>query len=212
MRKTLILSLALMAFLALAASPLPIFAQEEKKMTQEAMPMTPPKPLADDFFNWMAGEWEGWSTSPTGKTQDWQKIEWGLDNQFLMTHYSAKTTEVNQEAMKAWAEAYKMSKEDMDKMAKMVYKGMGPMTINPMTGEIVGYWFDNWRGSYKGTGKREGNKITMHWEGTMGTSERTIEKASDDKMVMTYQEKDPTGKVVEGRTELTRKKMAPKKT
>jgi len=209
MRKTLVLSLVLTAFLALVVQPLPTFAQEEKKpMPAEAMSMTPPKPLADDIFTWMIGEWEGWSNSPMGKSQDWQKIEWGLDNQFLMTHYTAKTTEVNPEAMKAM----KMSKEDMDKMAKMVYKGMGPMTINPMTGEIVGYWFDNWRGSYKGTGKRAGNKITMHWEGTMGSSERTIEKAGDDKMVMTYQEKDPTGKVVEGRTELTRKKAAPKKT
>jgi len=212
MRKTLVLSLILTALLTLVVQPLPTLAQEEKKMTQEAMPMSLPKPLADDLCTWMVGEWEGWSTSPMGKSQDWQKIEWGLDNQFLMTHYTAKHTEVNQEAMKAWTEAMKMSKEDMDKMKDMVYKGMGPMTINPMTGEFVGYWFDNWRGSYKGTGKREGDKITMHWEGPMGTSERTIEKVSADKMVMTFKENDPSGKVIEGRTELTRKKAAPKKT
>jgi hypothetical protein len=205
MRKILVSLLAILAFVAL-----PLFAQE-KEMAKEATPsMTPPQPLADDFFKWMVGEWEGWSTSPMGKSQDWQMIEWGLDNQFVMTHYKAKTSEVNEEAMKAWAEAMKMSKEDMDKMKDMVYKGMGPMTINPMTGEIVGYWFDNWRGTYKGTGKREGNKITMHWEGTMGTSERTIEKVSDDKMVMTYKEPDPSGNVMEGRTEMTRKKMAGK--
>jgi len=212
MRKTLVLTLACAAILALIVSPLPTVAQEEKKMTQEAMPMTPPKPLADDFHTWMVGEWEGWSTSPMGKSQDWQKIDWELDNQFVIVHYTAKPTETNPEGMKAMAEAMKMSKEDMDKMAKMAYKGMGPMTINPQTGEIVGYWFDNWRGAYKGTGKREGNKITMNWEGTMGTSERTIEKVSDDKMVMTYKEKDPSGKVMEGRTELTRKKAAAKKT
>jgi hypothetical protein len=84
MRKTLTLSLVFTACLTLAA-----FAQEEKKMTQEGMPsMTMPKPLTnDDFCKWMVGEWEGWTTSPTGKSQDWQKIEWGLDNQFLMTHY-----------------------------------------------------------------------------------------------------------------------------
>lgn len=138
MRKTLALSLALTAFLALIVQSLPTFAQEAKKtMPAEAMPMDPPKPLADDLFTWMVGEWEGWTTSPAGKSQDWQKIEWGLDNQFLMTHYSAKQTEVNQEAMKAWAEANKMSKEDMDKMMAMAYKGMGPMTINPQTGEII---------------------------------------------------------------------------
>jgi hypothetical protein len=170
--------------------------------------MAPPQPLADDLFSWMIGDWEGSTTSPMGKSQDMQKIEWGLDKQFIMVHVTAKQTEVNQEAMKA----YKMSKEDMDKMMAMPYKGMGPMTINPQTGEIVGYWFDNWRGSYKGTGKREGNKITIQWEGTMGTSERTIEKVSDDKMVQTFKEKDPSGNVVEGRTESTRKKTGPKKT
>jgi hypothetical protein len=53
----------------------------------------------------------------------------------------------------------------------------------------------------------------MTWEGTMGTSVRTIEKVSDDNMVMTFKEKDPTsGKEMEGRTELARKKAAPQKT
>ncbi|MEK9136300.1 MAG: hypothetical protein AAB393_04200, partial [Bacteroidota bacterium] len=109
------------------------------------------------------------------------------------------------------AEAYGMTKEQVEKMKDMIYKGMGPMTINPMTGEYVGYWFDNWRGMYKGTGKREGNKITMNWEGPMGTSTRTIENVGDDKMVQTYSEKDMKGNVVEGKTEMTRKKMTMKK-
>ena len=144
MRKTLLLSLALTALLVLVIQPLPTLAQEEKKtMPPEGMSMALPKPLADDLFTWMVGEWEGWSTSPMGKSQDWQKIEWSLDNQFVTTHYTAKHTEVNQEEMKKWSESMKMSKEDMDKMKDMVYKGMGPMTINPQTGEIVGYWFDN---------------------------------------------------------------------
>jgi hypothetical protein len=210
MRKTLVLSLVLTAFLALVMSPLPIFAQEKKEMTNEAPSMMPPKPLDDDFHKWMIGEWEGWSTSPMGKSQDWQKFEWGLDNQFVVVHYTAKPTETNAEAMKAMAEAMKMSKEDMEKMAKTVYKGMGTMTVNPTTGELVGYWFDNMRGTYKGTGKREGNKATFTWEGTMGTRDEVIEKVGEDKMVMTFKETSPNGDVSEGRTELTRKKMTGK--
>jgi hypothetical protein len=74
MRKTFILTLAFTAILALIVSPLPTVAQEKKDMAAEAMPMAPP-PLADDFFAWMIGEWEGWTTSAMGKSQDWQKIE-----------------------------------------------------------------------------------------------------------------------------------------
>ncbi len=205
MRKNLLLCLACILMLAL-----PAFAQEKEMANPAAMPMTPPQPLSDDLFKWMVGEWEGWSTSPMGKSQDWQKIEWALDNQFIVIHYTAKTTEPNQEAMKAMADAAKMSKADMDKMQNMGYKGMGPMTINPQTGEVTAMWFDNMRGSYKGKGKREGNKITMTWEGPMGARTDTTEKVSEDKMVVTYTNKEPDGKVTEGRTEFTRKKGASK--
>ena len=206
MKRTFVVLLTLMAFTAL-----PMLAQEKEKPKEAAPSMEPPKPLADDFCKWMIGEWEGWSTSPMGKSKDWQKVEMGLDKQFVMTHYNSKMTEMTPDQMKAMAEAYGMTKEQVEKMKDMTYKGMGPMTINPMTGEYVGYWFDNWRGMYKGTGKREGNKITMNWEGPMGTSMRTIENVGDDKMVQTYSEKDMKGNVVEGKTEMTRKKMTMKK-
>jgi len=205
MRKNVLLNVVCILLLAMSA-----FAQE-KEVAKDAMPTTPPPPLSDDLFKWMVGEWEGWTTSPMGKSQDWQKVEWALDNQYIVIHYSAKTTEANPEAMKAMAEAMKMSEADMKKMQDMVYKGMGPMTLNPKTGEVTAMWFDNWRGSYKGTGKREGNKIVVAWESPQGNETRTIERVGDAKLVMTFQGKDPTGKVMEGRTELTRKK-APSKT
>ncbi len=212
MRKTLVLTLACAAILALIVSPLPTVAQEKKDMAAEAMSMAPPPPLADDFFTWMIGEWEGWTTSSMGKSQDWQKIEWGLDKQFTIMHYTGKTTEMNPEFMKGMMESAKMSKADMDKMKNMVYKGMGVMTLNPMNNEFAGHWFDNWRATATGKGKREGNIITTTWESPMGTEMRTIEKVSEDKMVMTFKMKDSTGKETEGRTEFIRKKAAPKKT
>lgn len=204
MRKTGILLLAAL-FVAV-----PLLAQEKEMLKEGAMPMTPPKPIDDELCTWMIGEWEGWTTSPMGKSQDWQKVEWGLDNQFVMMSYTAKMTEANEEAMKSMAKAMGMSDEAMAQMKDMVYKGMGPLTIDPMTGEYVGYWFDNWRGMYKGTGKREGNKITMKWEGPMGTSMRTIERAGEDKLIVTFEEKMPNGEMVKGRSELTRKKMVKK--
>lgn len=199
MKKTLVLMLAVMTCMAR-----PLFGQEKQADTPPAM--RPPTSLADDFCTWMVGEWEGWTTSAMGKSQDWQKVEWGLDNQFIITHYTSKTVEANPEAMQSWAQAMNMSKEDMDKMMNMTYKGMGTTTINPASGEFMGYWFDNWRGIYKGSGKREGNKLSMMWEGAMGAELRTIEKISEDKSLVTFSYKDASGKVMEGRTELTRKR------
>jgi hypothetical protein len=204
MRKYLLLSLACVLLLVM-----PAFAQE-KEMANEAMPTAPPTALTDDLFKWMVGEWEGTTTSPMGKSNDWQKVEWALDNQYIIVHYTAKTAEANPEAVKAMAEAMKISEADVKKMQDMTYKGMGPMTLDPKTGEVRAMWFDNWRGAYKGSGKREGNKLVTLWEGTMGSETRTFEKVGEDKLIVTFQTKDATGKETEGRTELIRKKPASK--
>jgi hypothetical protein len=205
MRKTLTLLLALTVLMAL-----PLLAQE-KDMKKDATPsMMPPQPLADDLFTWMVGEWEGASTSPMGKSHDWQKIEMGLDNQFVLTHYTSKTVEMTPEQIKAAAAMHGMTEEQAKGLVGTVYKGMGPMTINPATGEIVAYWFDSMRGVYTGKGKRDGNKYTVNWEGPMGSSVMVVEKTSDDKMVMTFDQKDPAGNVMQSRAEFTRKKMTGK--
>ncbi len=169
----------------------------------------PPKPLNDDLCAWMVGEWEGWTTSPMGKMKDWAKYEWGLDKQFVLSQYTGQMAAMTADQKKKAVEMSGMSMEDFDKMMKMGYKGRGPITINPSTGDFMGYWFDNMRGIYKGTGKRDGNKLTMTWEGgAMGTEVRTTEKISDDKMVVTFKSTDPKGNVSEGKSELTRKKAA----
>jgi len=197
------LSYMLSALLLLAA--LPAFAQEKQEEGY-----APPKPIEDDFCKWLIGDWQGWGQSPMGKTQESMKMEWGLDQQFVLTTAKSKMTEMSPEQMKAMAAAMGMSEKGMEMMKDSVYKGMGPMTMDPKTGEFVAFWFDNWRGVYQGKGKRQGNKLIMKWEGTMGTSTRTIERVSDDKMVLTYKEQGPTGQPIEGRAELTRKKVARK--
>ncbi len=174
----------ILVVLLVACMALPLFAQE-KKDAAPAMP-APPTALDDDFLKSSVGEWEGTTTMAMGTSQDWQKNELTLDGQFMLTHYTSKLGEMN-------------------------YKGMGMLTKNPMTGEYVGSWFDNLRGMYKGTGKREGNKVTMHWEGPMGIMrDETMEKIGDDKMVTVFKQKEPDGSMSEGRNEMTRKKMATK--
>ena len=65
MKNTLMLFLA-----ALVLISLPMFAQEKEKPKEATPSMMPPKPLADDLCAWMVGEWEGWTTSPMGKSKE----------------------------------------------------------------------------------------------------------------------------------------------
>jgi hypothetical protein len=169
MKKTLAILLAVLACLSLVVEPLPLMAQE----------MAPPPQLNDALWESLTGDWEGWSESPMGKTEDKVEIEWGLQRQFLIVRVTTKTSEA----------AYKMT---------------GYSTIDSKTGKIMGYWFDSFRNIYKSTETREGNKFTIKWEGPQ-TFERTYEKAGNDKLVGTFKDVDPSGKVVEGRTEMTRK-------
>jgi hypothetical protein len=201
MKRTLLLVAALLVLFSL-----PVLAQEKEKPQEAAPSMAPPSALSDDMCAWMIGEWEGWSTSSMGKQQEWDKFEWGLDNQFVIMHATSKTAEMTEEQKKKAMEAYGMSKEDLEKMMQMTYKGAGPITIDPATGDFIGYWFDNWRGVYKATGKREGNKVTMTWEGQMGKETRTTEKVDENTMVILIKSTDPKGNVMEAKTELTRKK------
>jgi len=179
MKKLLLLLLALSICLSL-----PLLAQEKEteKKEMSAEEMMPPQPLDDEWSIWMVGEWEGWSQSAQGKTQDWEKISMALGGQFLFAE--SKTV-----------------------MGAMTYKGMGATTIHPQTGEVVGYWIDNWRGMYKGKGTREGSKLTMEWHGPTGTYKRTMEKVGDDKYTATWSYSDPSGNHSEGTSEMTKKPM-----
>lgn len=189
---------------------IPILAQEKEKPKEAAPSMAPPAAITDDMCAWMIGEWEGWTQSPMGKMKEWDKFEWGLDNQFVLMTATSKTTEMTEEQKTKAMEAYGMSKDDVEKMMQMTYKGMGPITINPATGEYMGYWFDNWRGVYKGTGKRDGNKVVVTWEGPMGKETRTTEKVGDDKMAISIESTDMKGNVTKATTELTRVKAESK--
>jgi hypothetical protein len=199
MKHTIILLLALVILFAAVSG--------QEKLKEEAPSMAPPKSLDDDMHKWMIGEWTGTTESPMGTSEDWQKCEWGLDKQYVVMHLKSKMTKVNEDNAKKMAQGMNMPEKDfMDMMKNSEYHGMGLFTMDPQTGEYVGYWFDSWRGSYKGRGKLEGKKITMNWEGTMGTSIRTIEMESTDVMVEQFKEKDMMGNDMEGKTTLKRKK------
>lgn len=191
MRKLLIVILAVTVCFAL-----PLMAQEKemgkkemdkKEMSEDMGQMQMPQPLNDEFMSWLVGEWEGTSESEHGQAKEWEKIEMGLDGQFLFHH----------------------AKSDMGEMS---YQGRGVTTLDPETGKIMGFWIDNFRGMYKGEGTREGDKVTMTWKGNQGTYTNTIQKMGPDKYTSKYTFTDPAGNSHSGSAEMSRvEKMTDKK-
>lgn len=152
-------------------------------LAQDAM--MPPKPIEDPLWNSLIGEWEGWSEWPNGKSMDKVDFEWELHKQFFKTQVESK-------------------------LGEMEYKLTGYATIDPKTGAIWGQWFDNFRMVLKSTETRQGNKVTIKWEGGPAASERSFEKVGEDKIVGTFKDVDATGKPFEGKWELTRKQKKSK--
>lgn len=172
----------LFLLIAIAGLVLPVAAQAQETKTANDMPaMAPPEPLNDEWSNWMVGEWEGWSESPMGKSEDRLVVEKGLGGQFLLMRVQSK-------------------------MGEMDWTGMGCMTVDPKSGELRGYWIDSMRGMYEGTGKLEGDMETTTWKGSMGKAVRTVTKVSADKFVVSEKFSMPDGSMVEGKGEMTRVK------
>ncbi len=188
---------------ALCMMPAAMAQDKDKHADESAMP----KALDDAMSKWMVGEWSGTGESNMGAAKEWETCTMSLDNQFVEMHMTSQFTKVNPEFVKNMSAMMKMTEQQTEQaMKSTTYKGMGVLTLDPKTNEYVGYWFDSMRGMYKGTGKLEGNKIVMIWEGSGGSSTRTIEKDEKGRMVQSFTEKDPMGNVVEGKSTYARKK------
>ncbi len=173
------LTLVLLALTALWAWPL--LGQEKRDAkADDADQMMAPEPLNDAWTRFFLGEWEGWSESPMGKSQDWERFELGLDGQFLLRHATST-------------------------MAEMKYTGMGAMTVNPQSGQWMGVWIDSFRGLYHGQGHAEGDVLTLNWEGYQGKYSQTLTKAGPNKITGTWVFTAAAGSKMEGRFEMTRK-------
>jgi hypothetical protein len=105
-----------------------------------------------------------------------------------------------------------LSDSDIDKIRNSSFESLEIHTIDPKTGEIIGYLFDSLRCIAKGTGKREGNKEIMNWVWSVqgqGESIRITEKISDDKFIATETYTMPDGSIMEDRVEMTRNGAMP---
>jgi hypothetical protein len=191
-------------------------AINQEKSAKESRPSTfQPKPLDDDWSKSLVGEWEGSGKSNAGKGKGRTKIELGLNGQFLIKKGQAKITEITPEQKQFLKETMYASDEDIAKFQSSIFKSIEIYTIEPQTGEIIGYLFDSLRCIAKGTGRREGNKEIMQWQwsaqGQGASSTRITEKVSADKLVITEKYTMQDGSIMEDKWEMIRKKETTKK-
>jgi hypothetical protein len=196
----------LVMFILLAAlTTLLLIAQEKETSAGKTMDISPVNPADDEVWQWMIGNWSGWSESPMGKTQDWIKCEWDLNQQFLVTHVKSEVTEPNIKLLQKMAEERNTTVDEITRLMSAPYSGKGYATID-RHGEISNYWFDSSRRIYDGVEVREGNKVKMIWKEIGGSVviERTVEKVAEDKMAGTFKNIFTNGTIIKGRFEATR--------
>jgi hypothetical protein len=181
---------------------------QQKEMVKESgTPSFQPEPLDDEWSRWLVGKWEDTWGHSEGFT-----IESVLNGQFLIWKRSwAETDKMTDEEKKQLKEAFKASDEDIERFLSMPYKLLQIYTIDPKTGQRIGYCFDSMRCIAEGRGRLEGNKEIMEWEwsGTLqgATSVGIIEKISDNKFTLAHKITLPNGNKREEKTEMIRKKI-----
>jgi hypothetical protein len=189
---------------------------EEKEVVEESKPSSfQPKPLDDDWSKWLVGEWEGSVKSDVGTGKIRTKIELGLNGQFLIMKSEAKTTEITDEQRRYLRETLHASDEEIERSQSSTFKELQIHTIDPKTGEVIGYLFDSMRCIAEGRVRRQGNKEIIEWKWSVtaqgATSVRIIEKINDNKFTLNHKYTLPNGNKMEDKGEMTRKKIKTEK-
>jgi len=181
---------------------------EEKETAKESESSSfQPKPLDDGWYNWLVGQWEGSFESDVGTGKIRMKIEFGLNGQFLIMKSEAEITEITDKQRQYLKETLHASDEYIEKSQNSTFKEWQIHTIDPTTGEIVGYLFDGLRCRAEGRAKRQGNKEIVEWKWSgAAQSVCTIRKVNDNKIVLDHKYTLPDGNKMEAKTEMTRKK------
>ena len=184
---------------------------EEKETAKESGSASfQPEPLDDDWSNWLVGQWEGSFESDVGTGKIRTKIEFGLNGQFLIMKSEAEITEITDKQRQYLKETLYASDEYIEKSQNSIFEELQIHTIDPKTGERIGYFYDSQRCIATGKGKLKGNKEIMEWvwsviaQGT--TSVSIIEKINDNKIILNHIYTFPDGNKMEAKTEMTRKK------
>jgi hypothetical protein len=191
---------------------------EGKEMSKESKPSSfQPEPLDDEWNKWLIGKWIVRPEGYEGESEGGFKIEFDLNGQFLTmkswaeTGDQGETDEMTPDQIEPLKDTLNISDEDIEKLLSQPFKELQIHTIDPKTGERIGYLFDSLRCIAKGTGRLEGNKEIMEWEwsvtGQGATSVRIIERISDNKFTLNHKYTLPNGNKMEDKAEFTRKKI-----
>jgi hypothetical protein len=201
--------------------------QQKETAKESGTPSFQPKPLDDEWSKWLIGKWKvkrgqsdflGGELGGLGESNEEGSggftIELGLNGQFLIWKSWDKTGEMTDEQKKQMKEALKettnASDEDLERFLSMPYKELQIQTIDPKTGEVIGYLFDSQRCIAEGRGKRQGNKEIIEWKwsgtGQGATSVSIIEKIDDNKFIINVKYILPNGKKMEDKIEMIRKR------
>jgi len=174
-----------------------------------------PKPLEDDWSKWLVGQWEGSVESDAGTGKIWTKIDFGLNGQFLIMKTESEITKIGNEQRQYLKDTLLASDEDIEKYQSSTFKELQIHTIDPKTGEVIGYLFDSMRCIAEGRGRHQGNKEIIEWKWSVtaqgATSVRIIEKINDNKFTLNHKYILPNGKKMEGEGEMTRRKIETEK-
>lgn len=189
--------------------------QQKKAAEEGVLTLQPPGPLDDEWSRWLVGEWETSAESDLGEFKNWVKGEGrmravlGLGEQFLIVKMDGAVSEISDEYLRYLRDAAQASEQDIEALRNLTFESLELRTLDPATGAVVGYLFDSWRCVAKGTGTREGNKEVMNWEwsvGGRGTSVRTTERISEDKLTATEIYNLTDGSTMEDRVQMTRRR------
>ena len=174
-----------------------------------------PKPLDDEWSKWLVGQWEGSGKSDAGAGKCRTEIEFGLNGQFLIMKGESQIDEPTAEQIKYLKETLNASDEEIEKFQNSIFKDLEIYTIDPKTGERIGYLFDSMRCIATGTGRLQGNREIMEWvwSGTAqgATSVSIIEKISNNKFTINHKYTLPNGNKMEDKVEMTRVKVTAEK-
>jgi len=184
--------------------------QEKETAKESESASFQPKPLDDGWYNWLVGQWEGSVESDVGTGKTRTKIEFGLNGQFLIMKSEAEITEITDKQRQYLKETLHASDEYIEKSQSSIFEELQIHTIDPMTGEVVGYLFDGLRCTADGRARRQGNEeiIEWKWSGAAqgATSVCIIEKINDNKIMLNHKYTLPDGNKMVAKTEMARKK------
>ena len=198
--------------------------EKQDHVRRREPPAFQPEPLSDDWSKWLAGVWKvsGQTEWVVGDLKDvdipaiedsgsgWANIELDLNGQFLIIKSEGKIPEMDDEQI----QNLKESTEAPDEEIKRFVRSLQLFTIDPKTGEWIGFLFDSLRSMAKGRGMIDQNKQIMEWEWYgLGHGVKSIqirERVGIDRLLITEEFTLPDDKVMKEITVMTKMKETAK--